>query len=108
MLAASKKWESSLEHLERALSIPPANALAQYKKATVLEKLGRHEEALEVSSAPRDSQSHRRRTGVPHNSAALVRMHLLCRLDSIGWQQPTDATIHLISNLAPRLNYLAA
>jgi hypothetical protein len=49
VLAASKKWESSLEHLERALSIPPANALAQYKthgRAPQFCSLGAHAPAV--------------------------------------------------------------
>ena len=40
------RYSEALEHLEKALRTP--NAVAQYKKACVLEKMQRYEETLEV------------------------------------------------------------
>ena len=43
------RYAEALEHLEKALRTP--NAVAQYKKACVLEKMQRYEETLEVLMA---------------------------------------------------------
>jgi tetratricopeptide (TPR) repeat protein len=43
------RYAEALDHLEKALRTP--NAVAQYKKACVLEKMQRYEETLEVLMA---------------------------------------------------------